>query len=304
MKTYNFTDYEYTDNFIQLLPNTILYRGITSDKTLSEKEIIRDRPMYLGTKVIAEKYGKIYCLNTKTSIQLLDLRKIMHLLSFIMDYTDDYTGNMFLMIAYGLVPYNIQLQLFEKLNNKMLSIGRITQSLLDELNKIINRMKTFNFDNVPNNPVLTRGVRIGEPFIDMQCLLIIKELFKHVCDGYIVPALISPYHNGNIAHEEIVIFDPVEYLELADPKYLDLPLTPIQDLLYISCIPVILRPNLQILLPKSGGHKDKTKDKNKINSKMYKASVEFAKNYVSSLKVDITSKIANCGKPHKAYYIQ
>ena len=309
MQTFNISEFDYTDNFIYLQTDTVFYRGIKSDKKLSETEILRDRPMYVSSKDIAALYGKIYILKTKTSLRLLDLRKIMNLLNYILDYTDDYNGNLMLMIAYGLVPYNLQIQMFQNFIEDMFKRGMVKQKAISDIQNKIEYMKNFKFTNIPRNPVITKGVRIGEPYIDMKCLMILKYMLKDVCDGYIAPKLKSPYHINDEAHDEIVIFDPVNNLELIDDDIdiinaLKLNQKPISINIYEHNKPVVLTPKVKIFISKNGGGKNiKHIDKNEIfnNKKLYKEANMFAKKYVKSLKVSIHSTIADL-KPHKAYF--
>jgi len=41
-------------------------------------------------------------------------------------------------------------------------------------------------------------------------MLILKELFSGIYDGFIAPKIWSPFHTDNYSHEEIVIFDPIK----------------------------------------------------------------------------------------------
>jgi hypothetical protein len=217
MKTYDtyiFDKFDYTDGYIYLLPNTILFRVVP--KNITSENVIQDKPIYTGPQNIAKLYGEnIYKLLTIDSMRLLDIRKITSILSIILnsitpdkinpiEYNEMYIDVMRIMIAFGLTIYPHQLQLFESYNNIM----KINPEAEITLNQKINYMKDYKFNGVPHNPVIPMGVRIGEITTDGYVMSILKELFKDICDGYIAPKLVSPFHPGDSAHEEIVIFDP------------------------------------------------------------------------------------------------
>jgi hypothetical protein len=300
-QTFDMSNFDYTDDFIILQPETVFYRGIKNCKKnkLKESEIIRDKPMYLGSKEIAKMYGDVYCLCTSTSLRLLDLRKIMTILTYVLDYTDDYYGNLLLTIAYGLVPYNLQLQMFKKFNDDMISQGKVPTKNINDLNEVMEHMKNFKFENIPTNPLIKRGVRIGEPYIDMQCLLILKHMFKDICDGYIAPILDSPYHINNKAHEEIVLFNPKDCLFIIND--IDIEIQPISDRIHTRDQSVIITPKLKIFIPKTAESSPLASgnanyvDKNKIfdKKKLYKKTNLYAQKYVNSLKVLVSSPRRN-----------
>lgn len=212
--TYTFDNFDYTDGYIYLLPNTILFRAVPDNVT--SENVIQDKPIYTGPKNIAKLYGQnIYKLLTIDSMRLLDIRKMTSILSIVLNsITPDninptesnemHIDVMRIMIAFGLTIYPHQIQLFEQYINIM-KVNPITQK---KMNEKIDHMKKFKFNRVPHNPIIPTGVRIGEIKTDGFVMLILKELFKDICDGYIAPKLVSPFHPGNSAHEEIVIFDP------------------------------------------------------------------------------------------------
>jgi hypothetical protein len=133
-------------------------------------------------------------------------------------------------------------------------------------------------------------------------------LSKEICDGYIVPRLKSPYHIGDEAHEEIVIFEPSKYLSLvkSTSEYLDLEPKSINDLISEYSVPVIINKKLTInmKIPKRGGNKEEYIDKNDFfnNKKLCKEAIKSAKKYVKSLNITLTTKMKNL-KPHVAMYI-
>jgi hypothetical protein len=300
MNTYSFENFNYTDGYIYLPKNTIFYRGV--DKNVSE--LIRDIPIYLGPKYIAKLYSggvkeNIKTIATFSSIRLFDLRKIMNILPMIMDNSKNKKMCEMLMIAFGLCSYKDQIDLFGNFCVQMMQNEKIDKKIIPELKKKLHYMDTFNWSTVKNgvahNPIIPRGIRIGEPNIDNKVMLILKELFKDVCDGYIAPKLFSPYHINNIAHEEIVIFNPkkelYEVLDVAD----DIEITNINERINQNHIPLIIdNLNLWMSKVKTGGtykYVDKNSFFDNLSEKDYKKYSAQAKKFVKNLNIKLSSSI-------------
>ena len=298
MYTYNFEKFNYTDNYIYLPKNTLFYRGI--DKNTSE--VIRDMPIYLGPKKIAELYCGGVKENIKTiasisSLRLLDLRKIMNFLPMVLDNSKDENMCRLLMIAFGLCSYKDQIDLFGNLNLQMMKDGKINIKLIPELQKKLLYMDTFNWNVATHNPIIPKGVRIGEPYIDSLVMLILKELFKDVCDGYIAPKLFSPYHINNTAHEEIVIFNPKQELYVSD-GFESVEIIDINERIKQDNVPLVI-DNLNIWMqPKiQKGGNIKYIDKNiffdNLSENEYQKYSVKAKKFVKNLNIKLTSSIDN-----------
>lgn len=58
------------------------------------------------------------------------------------------------------------------------------------------------------NPAEPQGVRLGESGLDMKAVLFLREVFSDVADGYVAPALRSPFQLSGTINSEIVVFDP------------------------------------------------------------------------------------------------
>jgi hypothetical protein len=100
-------------------------------------------------------------------------------------------------------------------------------------------------------------------------------LLKDICDGYIAPALVSPFHIGDIAHEEIVIFDPILKLHVIDT--LEEPnLKNITEIIYTNN-PIISINNKHIIdLRLIIGGANKPADKNSFFDKKNKKEIDKA----------------------------
>ena len=232
MSTYEFREFNYSDSIITIPRNTIFYRGISDVK---KPDILRPNiPIYLSSKEVAYKrYAKkmenLYHLSNKHPLKLLDLRKIINLLPILIDsykYDSDDRDYLdaiaILSITLGIVDINIQFKLLSDFyrNNNILDPG-----LLQGYNRVKDFVDGVNNFKFPRGPYNKLGVRIAITDIDGYMVVILKELFKNICDGFIAPELLSPLQNNSKTHEEIVIFNP-EYLEkvnnIDDIKSLDI----------------------------------------------------------------------------------
>ena len=118
----------------------------------------------------------------------------------------------FLSLAFGLTSYIGQVNALE--NYYQQSKHRMKPGMFDIVQKRLKSMKSYNFRDSPKNPIEIGGVRTGDLFINGMAVGILRELLSDICDGYIAPRLFSPYQEENFIHEEIVIFKPIEFLEL------------------------------------------------------------------------------------------
>jgi hypothetical protein len=155
------------------------------------------------------------------------------------------------------------------------------------------------------------GIRIGEIKTDGFVMLILKELFKDICDGYIAPKLISPFHPGDSAHEEIVIFNPSSLVVLDNDDDTQINKYHINEYKNEKDTTVSIKYknfiNMKINIDKSGGS-SVLEDKNtfytdKKYKKMVKEATIRAKKFVKNIKknIDIKSHIADI-HPHIQIY--
>ena len=309
MNTYTFENFDYTDGYIILLPNTIFYRGIPNNIKLDN--IIQDTPIYLGPENIAKMYGEqVYKLISIDSIRLIDIRKMKSIISIILDTIKTFNNElnvdtMRLMIAFGITIYPHQIKLLEQYNN-MMNI-RLRPEYQKIMHDKIEHMKKYNFQDVPHNPVMPNGVRIGETITDGYVMLILKELFKDICDGYIAPKLVSPYHPGNIAHEEIVLFNPKTKISMFNDNNTTISKEPITKIIDNTNTIININYktiNLQIRLVK-GGNIFAYEDKNTFfyNKKLVKDGIKRAKRFIKSINIDLKSNIEHIDPHTSIIYI-
>ena len=218
MTTYSFDDFDYVDRFVILPANTVLYRGVPDNVT----EVLQNYPIYLAPEEIAKLYGKL-------KIKLIDIRKMIGILKYILSTirsfdNDTMNSVAFLSIAFGLVSYRAQINTIENYYKQIKST--IKPEFVSIIQNRINNMKTYNFNQSPHNPIEIQGVRTGDIKINGLSLMIIKELFSGLCDGYIAPRMFSPYQEEGFVHEEIVIFDPknknIEIVDTIDANVKDI----------------------------------------------------------------------------------
>jgi hypothetical protein len=214
MTTFNFEHFDFIDTDLITLPKMIFYRGIMSNDPLTEKEIIRNSPIYLGSKNIAKDYGTVYQLSTPKSLRLVDVRKLKTILNIVISSRKSnepaiLKSIQYLTMAFGLCSYSRQiLELESHVDDARHLVN--DHSELDSVYKKINMMRNTDPRHFYLNPIEPEGVRVAETYIDGKVMIILKDLFKGIYDGFIAPAMFSPFHSGGFTHEEIVIFDPIE----------------------------------------------------------------------------------------------
>lgn len=215
MITYDFGNFPYVDSFVEIPTGTVFYRGVPEG--MSDKDILRDYPMYLAPREIAKLYGNIKCLQSTASLKLIDVRRLIGLLRYILTTVNTmnkeiHKGVAFLSIAFGLISYFGQVNALETLY----------QSSTNPLAKDKIALMKAGIKKLPPHPIEQLGVRTGDSTINGFCVVILKELLSRYCDGYIAPRLESTYEKCGFIHEEIVIFDPLNKLVLIDTKEFDI----------------------------------------------------------------------------------
>jgi hypothetical protein len=227
MTTYKFHKFNYIDQDIIFPEDIVLYRGIESKTKL---DIIRNNPIYLGPEYIAEQYGDVYKITANKPLKLIDIRKLKNILRMVILSRVSNDGSIlqsirYLTIAFGLCSYVGQVKLLEEYVASVTNLV-IDKAVLKDIKSKIQKMKQI-FPTDILNPLEPEGVRIAETTIDGKVMLILKELFSGIYDGFIAPKLWSPFHKDSYSHEEIVIFDPIKskldiYEATAKPKILEL----------------------------------------------------------------------------------
>jgi hypothetical protein len=195
MTTYDFSKFSYVDQDIILPSNIIYYRGI--DANIKTENIIRNYPMYLGPKYIAEHYGKVYQFTSNKPIKLIDIRKLKTILNMVILSRKSNDGDIlqsirYLTIAFGLCSYVGQIKLLEEYIQNV-SDSVIDLNVLNDIKVKIKKMKAIYPTDILN-PLEPSGVRIAETTIDGKVMLILREMFKGIYDGFIAPQTWSPFH--------------------------------------------------------------------------------------------------------------
>lgn len=263
MTTYDFKNFSYCDVDIIIPEDTYFCRGIDVITT----EIIRDMPIYIGPEYIAKEYGKVYYLKTKSTLKLIDIRKLMHLMKLIIASRKTNNATIknsisYITMAFGLCSYDKQIKLLEEFSEYIKTYSNSKESL-DYFNYCVKNMKEIDPSN-KLNPIEPEGVRVAETYIDGFVITILKELFNGIYDGFIAPKLISTFHKDNQTHEEIVIFDPKNKLEVS-PIDIKLEIKPIDDIIKKYYKKYELKSNeLRMFIIKHGGFKEIFFDKNKF----------------------------------------
>lgn len=211
-------------NLIMIPANSFFYRGYST-----KFEPVSERPAYYSTKLIAHSYtkrnnatGVLSVFTNIRPLRLLDYRFLRVILKqLIQDIRDTHalTENdkrVFIttMISFGLTSFLHQMKLLrENTNPQYLSAYQGFDTLF-ELEK-----------KVDNSFVEKEGIRIGEGNIDAMTMAFLKGIFKDKFDGFVSPAIYSPFHiekTGNILPQEMIIFNPkVSGIKLFDPSTLD-----------------------------------------------------------------------------------
>jgi hypothetical protein len=228
MTTYLYANFDYIDTFLDIPANTVFYRGVPEGV-----EIIRNYPMYLAPEHIAKMYGKCIALYNNKSLKLVDIRKLINILPMIInsqeyDVSTDINilnSIQYLMMGLGITTYENQIRMFANMTTRTLENPSFDQSLREQV--LAKLKKMFDYRPKSNPLEAPRGVRIGETTINGKIILIMKELFKNYCDGYIAPQLPSPYHDEGFVHEEIVLFNPKNFIEIYNGNVSDKPITDI-----------------------------------------------------------------------------
>lgn len=206
-KTYEFKAFPFVDGIIEFPKDTVFYRGINHESPV----VLRDTPIYLSSRAIAQEYGKVHFVKSKDTLRLVDLRKLMAIMPMVIathKITNAATlrAIYYLTVALGLCDYMRQIDM-------LVDLTQHTQD--DAINPHIAAMKAgFTKAKTNTNPHAVPGVRVAITSIDAFVVTILSELFGETCDGFIAPELFSPFHSHMRTHEEIVVFKPTKKLKV------------------------------------------------------------------------------------------
>jgi hypothetical protein len=200
MFTYSFDDFSYVDKPIIIPEGAVFFRGIPNGKNIVNLNVLRDSiPIYLGSKSVAKLYStnindKFYSLQLKKDIKLIDIRKVISILPFLLNTFDASDSNnnhiaTVLKVVLGLTNIDEQIVLL----NNMSGIPE------DRKQNLINFAKEKRLFNL--------GVRVPITNLDAEMVLLLKKIFSSYYDGIIAPQLYSPFEYNDYTHEEIIKFD-------------------------------------------------------------------------------------------------
>lgn len=211
--TYTFSSFDYVDDFVYIPGNSIFYRGVPEGS-----QVVRDIPIYLASEDVARRYaGRVAKVHIPHRLKLIDLRKMKNYMRLVISSRKGKSKTtdlvvFYLTIAYGLCSFKAQRELIKAYIDQNMDPFANKEDVKRSLDGIKN-MTDASIRGSSLKPVEPEGVRIADTYIDGRLVIILKDLLKGVCDGYIAPRMFSPFHfyDRNVMHEEIVVFDPVKH---------------------------------------------------------------------------------------------
>ena len=202
--------------------NTLLFRGYDVSYPA-----VTDVPAFFGPKEVASAYAnlpnrKLGAYVTRRSLRLYDVRYLMMLLQGVLVGRQNNPVHaesaammevmMSLTISFGLSSLSKQVELVKLRFRDDLGIVR----------QNIESMERFYAENCALPPELMdkslhpfepRGYRVAETTNDGVSLTFLKGLFRGHVDGFIAPAMFSPFHSEErdcVLTPEILLFDPAD----------------------------------------------------------------------------------------------
>jgi hypothetical protein len=211
-KSLDIDDFDIVYGSIEVPADTILYRGY--DKAYP---VLSNRPAFYSAKIeTAESYEEtdnhaLGIFKTKTSLKIYDLRFIKMILKDLFTQRKNNSKDVIetcytLALSYGICSFKRQMEL---LNIRIPDLKSEIRASLEKHEAKIKKYPTLT----GIDPVEVQGIRIGSTFNDSEAVLILKEVFYGIVDGYVAPKMYSPYHIEKkecIHPAEIVLFDPQE----------------------------------------------------------------------------------------------
>ena len=221
-------------SYIKLPKNTMLWRCYDTNFAT-----IQDRPTFYGRRETATLYDdketKCSIFTNSKQLKLIDIRYMKVILKEIFHNrlntkdTIDHIKN--ISFALGLVSFKLQIEFL----NDYIDIEMIKNKTIktdDEINFLKSYNNMIYYYDIYNNLELNEkpnilnlfefnDIRIGFTPIDVKVVIVVKEIFKNYCDGFIAPKMFSPFHMNHI-NEEILIFDPINKIIKTDIPFNDL----------------------------------------------------------------------------------
>jgi hypothetical protein len=236
MSNYNILEYKHFPSIIGqpiiINENTLFFKSYS----INYNPLTKNRPSFFGDIDNAIKYlksdRKLGIFNTKRKIRLLDIRYISDIINdliLLRDNNDIETikGYMTISLSFGLVSLYKQLNLYKIRYASTLE----TDVRYKKICKYYNDYEKEQNKQLFQNPVELTGIRIGEINNDVDTTFILKEIFKDFFDGFISPVTFSPYFDNNFIPNEILLFNPIDFLEELDSLPANISTKNIKDIL-------------------------------------------------------------------------
>lgn len=235
--------------------NTLVWRGYNAKYPLS------NRPAYFGSKSTAKAYGNTLgsFINIKP-LRLLDIRFLKVILAQLinsnLELKTQQERNIVkaITVSFGLCSLGHQIKLMKHLYKDQVLPG------LEKMEEV------YNSNLIIEQP----GVRVGEVECDAFTVSFLKGLLSDLIDGFISPRLESIFHveKDGFMSQEMIIFNPIEFMQLRPTNFLMKEPTQITDFFDSPTISIkcpILETEIQISnIRKGGGHKVFREDYNTL----------------------------------------
>ena len=242
MTSYNILDYKHFPSIIGqpiiINENTLFFKSYS----INHKTLTKNRPSFFGDIDNAMKYlksdRKLGIFNTKRKIRLLDIRYISNIINDLIllrdnnDFETIIKGYMTIALSLGLVSLCKQLNLYKV----RYASGLETDIRYKKICKYYDDYEKEQNKQLFQNPLELNGIRIGEINNDIETTFLLKEIFKDFFDGFISPVTFSPYFDDNYIPNEILLFNPIHFLEELDSVPTNISTKNIKDFLEESGI--------------------------------------------------------------------
>lgn len=211
---FNFRDFEFVHGIFKLPKDIYLFRA-----THPTREPPSTEPTFFGDYEVASFYkmqeGRILkAFKPKHELRVLDMRYIQAIIPHIWASVNPSQTELRIItsasLVLGLITFKKQIELLESLDVPMIA-------------PLIERMREFaDLPHKPSwvHPIEIQGVRVGITDVDYFVMGFLKELFGHLVDGIIAPAVPSPYHmqihrdiSKSMLYQELIIFDRSKSLD-------------------------------------------------------------------------------------------
>ena len=215
---FNLLDFQYFSSVIGqpiiIDENTLFFKSYD----LKYKSLKKNRPSYFESIDNATKYiksgRKLGIFSTIKKLKLLDIRYASQIINNLIllrknnDFENIIKGYMTLSLSFGLVSLYKQLNLYKMRYSEDINSDTRYEKMMQYYNDYESKKEKELFQN----PLELQGIRIGEINNDVESTFILKEIFENFFDGIIFPVTFSPYFEDNNIQNEILLFNPINYL--------------------------------------------------------------------------------------------